>query len=781
MSIGYTQVGLAPPEFEGIIQHIVQGVSDYINEYFYTNVAYVFYPYDQGYTAELYKFTVGTDEYLLKIYKDKSTKLPEEYYLDADSHLYLRCETHFVVDGYYCKIFTLLKGYINIGRFLDIHIPSPPATCYTLDTYRWALIYNVIELIKKLHEEHVYHRDLHLRNIMVEPTTLKLVLIDLDTYCRDDEECKGTIYNAHPYYSRKKYNQDELDHVTSINIDWYAVGMICLEILTYKKCFMADLSSDIKNGRPIRELIGYIYPKCSIHYKLVSIFIELILEHCLHPEGNTYERIRDNFEPFTAFYNDNFDRKRYFLINGEGYGTYFYRFVYTRIFEHIITHSFHNYDIFIFNQKDHKDQKDNKVFSLSRNEKVPYELIEGTFKIYDKYMTPSLIIRGPFYWFGKKNCNEWYDYDNDTVLKNIKPVKDRCVPDDPYQDRDVLKVPYLSISIEPLRSRLNPYQLPMLEINTLVKDKRNTKNVPSSYDTRLYKNVMWWGKQLYYFDNSDAIKNYWVPYLAHSYCDIVPFNKEDEPFHIYEPFLTKPKQTHFIFVATNCTSQIRNDLFKKLDYKDKSVSDQDRKVRSYGNCLNNMGAHPLEDQPCPYVRQGTAEVSAIWNRLPCIYNESKFTFAIENALAPGYITEKILFAFKANSVPIYYGPPEIKTIFNPNSFYYVNDKLKDPYNPTDAELNEIADELWNLSEDDSDTGWKKFLKEDKFIDGKVPDIFLYKTLPWMETLVNDIKLNYSKQVRELNADGKRLINLETEGRRKSRKNIKHKRKSKLKF
>ena len=72
----------------------------------------------------------------------------------------------------------------------------------------------------------------------------------------------------------------------------------------------------------------------------------------------------DNFEPFTAFYNDNFDRKPYFLINGEGYGTYFYRFVYTRIFEHIITHSFHNFDIFIFNQNE------NVMFSLSKNESI---------------------------------------------------------------------------------------------------------------------------------------------------------------------------------------------------------------------------------------------------------------------------------------------------------------------------------------------------------------------------------------------------------------------------
>ena len=203
-----------------------------------------------------------------------------------------------------------------------------------------------------------------------------------------------------------------------------------------------------------------------------------------------------------------------------------------------------------------------------------------------------------------------------------------------------------------------------------------------------------------------------------------------------------------------------------------------KKVRSYGSCLNNMGVHPLDNKMSKSVRPDTYS-TAIWNIAPSIYNESKFTFAIENTLSPGYMTEKILLAFKAYSVPIYYGPPEIKTIFNPKSFYYMNDKLKDPYNPTQYELNAIADELWRLAEDDSDTGWKKFLKEEKFIDGKTPDIFLYKTLPWMETLVNDTKLkyytqlDYFKSLAHFKVDGKRLINMDTEGtRRKTYKKYK---------
>jgi hypothetical protein len=46
---------------------------------------------------------------------------------------------------------------------------------------------------------------------------------------------------------------------------------------------------------------------------------------------------------------------------------------------------------------------------------------------------------------------------------------------------------------------------------------------------------------------------------------------------------------------------------------------------------------------------------------------------MENTVAPGYITEKIGNAFKAGSVPIYWGTSEINDFFNPASFVNVSD------------------------------------------------------------------------------------------------------------
>jgi hypothetical protein len=57
-----------------------------------------------------------------------------------------------------------------------------------------------------------------------------------------------------------------------------------------------------------------------------------------------------------------------------------------------------------------------------------------------------------------------------------------------------------------------------------------------------------------------------------------------------------------------------------------------------------------------------------------MFAEFAFNVAMENKIAPGYITEKIGNAFNSGSVPIYWGDVEtIKSFFNPESFICVND------------------------------------------------------------------------------------------------------------
>jgi len=53
-----------------------------------------------------------------------------------------------------------------------------------------------------------------------------------------------------------------------------------------------------------------------------------------------------------------------------------------------------------------------------------------------------------------------------------------------------------------------------------------------------------------------------------------------------------------------------------------------------------------------------------------------FSVAIENAIAPGYFTEKILDCFATGTVPVYSGAPDISGFFNPAGIILL-DQLKD--------------------------------------------------------------------------------------------------------
>ncbi len=73
-----------------------------------------------------------------------------------------------------------------------------------------------------------------------------------------------------------------------------------------------------------------------------------------------------------------------------------------------------------------------------------------------------------------------------------------------------------------------------------------------------------------------------------------------------------------------------------------------RRVDSGGKLLNNIGA-PVADK---MAFQAT----------------HRFAIAFENTAYPGYTTEKIVEAFAAGCIPIYYGDPCVVRDFNPNSF-----------------------------------------------------------------------------------------------------------------
>jgi len=70
----------------------------------------------------------------------------------------------------------------------------------------------------------------------------------------------------------------------------------------------------------------------------------------------------------------------------------------------------------------------------------------------------------------------------------------------------------------------------------------------------------------------------------------------------------------------------------------------------------------------------------------------KFTIAFENSSYPGYTTEKLLQAFIAYKIPIYWGNPLIHKDFNTNSFINCHD-----YN----NFEEVIERVIEVDKDDS--------------------------------------------------------------------------------
>ena len=91
-------------------------------------------------------------------------------------------------------------------------------------------------------------------------------------------------------------------------------------------------------------------------------------------------------------------------------------------------------------------------------------------------------------------------------------------------------------------------------------------------------------------------------------------------------------------------------------------------------------------------------------------SKCKFSIAFENSSSPGYTTEKIVHAFICNTVPIYWGNPEICRDFNPKSFINCHN-----YQNFEQVLERIKEV------DNSKEEYFSILKEPPFLDNKLPD------------------------------------------------------------
>ena len=110
--------------------------------------------------------------------------------------------------------------------------------------------------------------------------------------------------------------------------------------------------------------------------------------------------------------------------------------------------------------------------------------------------------------------------------------------------------------------------------------------------------------------------------------------------------LQKEKPDFCSFVVSNGDANpIREEFFELLS--------KYCKVDSGGRYMNNIGG-PVDDKASFDTRH-------------------RFAISFENSSTPGYTTEKIVDAFAARCIPIYWGDPEVTRVFNPKAFINVYD------------------------------------------------------------------------------------------------------------
>lgn len=131
-----------------------------------------------------------------------------------------------------------------------------------------------------------------------------------------------------------------------------------------------------------------------------------------------------------------------------------------------------------------------------------------------------------------------------------------------------------------------------------------------------------------------------------------------------------------------------------------------KKVHSLGSHLKNS----------EFEVGGRYEKDWMYSKLD-FQSKCKFTIAFENSFCPGYTTEKILHAFISNTVPIYWGNPQITKDFNPKAFINCHD-----YNGSE----EIIQRVKELDNDDN--LYLETLNAPPIAGNKIPDHLSEKTI-----------------------------------------------------
>lgn len=161
---------------------------------------------------------------------------------------------------------------------------------------------------------------------------------------------------------------------------------------------------------------------------------------------------------------------------------------------------------------------------------------------------------------------------------------------------------------------------------------------------------------------------------------------------ITQEYLRKHKQNFCNFIYSNSDAHpFRDRFFHALSGY--------RRVDAAGSHLNNIGSTP------------GAAYQGDWAAAKVEFQKSyKFSIAFENSSTPGYTTEKIVHTLAADTIPIYWGNPEVGREFNSRRFINCHEY---------GSMEEIIQRVIQVDQDDR--LFEQIVNEPFFPGGGIPD------------------------------------------------------------
>lgn len=162
----------------------------------------------------------------------------------------------------------------------------------------------------------------------------------------------------------------------------------------------------------------------------------------------------------------------------------------------------------------------------------------------------------------------------------------------------------------------------------------------------------------------------------------------------------------------------------------------DLTCHALGSCSNNL--EQIKKNPEIWVHVSSYANEKNYRKNPEIFRHYRFALVMENQNVYGYVTEKIVNAFKAGTIPIYWGSQGfVNTLFNPRAFINV-----DQY----ASFEECVDDIIKLDHDPDRL--LAMQSEPIFLNNSPPEIFKGLTSNYLKPIADQIKncLNHYYQI-----------------------------------